>query len=437
MIPRFIINKIKYQANSEEVDNVFNESVLSSICTKLTGQSQFEVVWKNEKNEGRLAILETNKKNFYICISGADPQSGRNSYYQSVPTALRHFLFSVKTSNDEFIVCVQGKKDSHLTKYQMFFSRMILTAGFRIIEVTSGLYTQWKIAPYTHVQDLILARNESKEKNSGNNSTFITDEGKYYHLYGKTFGANGKETTMLCYALLKLSIKPIRLFQILDNGEKTISGEDEKALNCFSTLFACKGITILDDTYEIDEFTSQVYKPKDKNSLRSERFIYNLLQKTNGLKKCALCDCEVQPLIQAAHIYGVAEIKANENLQDLEKRKMALDGNNGLWLCMHHHKLFDSYQIYISLRNIGILSTIDDKQNFNYIKSSITKNKLDAIYDCPDTENYFKYRENAKEEIQKWCSGEKSHTQLQDYYKLNPVYNSSLAANPQEPYGSK
>lgn len=419
MKARFVINKKKYQVNSEEPCVIFNRNVLLSICKSLTGQCNYEVEWLEERNEGRLAILETQDKTFFVTITGANPQAGRNSYYQSVPTALRMFLGRAVKSKFEFVVCVQGDEHSHLTKYQMFISRVILTAGIRIIEVTSGLYSQWGLSPYGTVRELISARNDSKEENSGNNSTYITDEGSYYHVYGKTFGSNGKETTMLCFALMHLSTKPIRLFQILDNETKQISSMDKTALETFSNFYDSMGLEVLDDTYEINEFTSETYKPIEKTPLRSQRFIYSLLQKTNGHKKCALCNCEVQPLIQAAHIYGVAEIKSNNGLSDEQKVKMANDGENGLWLCMHHHKLFDSYQIYISLDKVGILSSIKDEIDLNYIKSSITEPGIGEVYRSAETKKYFEYREKVKDEIHKWCAGKANDKPLQDYYTLN------------------
>ena len=62
---------------------------------------------------------------------------------------------------------------------------------------------------YSTVKDMILARNTLREANSGNKSTYITDEGDYYHIYGKTIGANQKETTLLCFAISAITDKPV------------------------------------------------------------------------------------------------------------------------------------------------------------------------------------------------------------------------------------
>ena len=61
-----------------------------------------------------------------------------------------------------------------------------------------------------------------------------------------------------------------------------------------------------------------------------------------GYKRCALCGCEILELIQGAHIWGVSQISQEASMDDEAKFKHAVDGNNGLWLCQNHHKLFDS-----------------------------------------------------------------------------------------------
>lgn len=439
MKPTFRIKRIPFQVNSEPIEDVYDKNILKYICFELTMTHDFNIEWIKERNEGRLAVFETNQKIFYISISGPNPQGGRNSYFQSVPTAFSIFLKEMQnvSKKGEFIVCIQGKNtNAHLTKYQIFAARMILSSGIRIVDATKSIFNKLKLEPFASIQDLILARKESKGQNLGNNSTFITDEGNAYHLYGKTFGANGKETTMLCFALMNLSTKPIRLFQILDNNEKTISNDDKESIVNFSKYFNTEAIEILDDTYDIDDFTFQTYKPEGKLQLRKPCFIYNLLQKTFGQKKCAICDCEVESLIQAAHIYGVAEIKRNGLLTDREKVKMATDGNNGLWLCMHHHKLFDSYQIYISTSSIGILSTIKNNNQLSFIEDSISENKIDNIYNTRETKEYFVKRELAIKEQEKWCNGRVNPKPLEEFYSsCNQI--SKVVATPTVSYGKK
>jgi HNH endonuclease len=83
------------------------------------------------------------------------------------------------------------------------------------------------------------------------------------------------------------------------------------------------------------------------DSLRSPTYIYNLLEKL-GEKKCSLCNCEIPQIIQGAHIWPVAIIKRASNINIDTKIKHAINGENGLWLCNNHHKLFDINILYIA-----------------------------------------------------------------------------------------
>ena len=95
----------------------------------------------------------------------------------------------------------------------------------------------------------------------------------------------------------------------------------------------------------------------------------NLLCKTNGEKKCAICDCHIEKIIQGAHIYPVHTIKNDSTLTQEEKMEYATDGDNGIWLCENHHKLFDS----------NILTFNNGVVEYNIIKLDRDINYLDDI----------------------------------------------------------
>lgn len=287
-MPTFIIKKDKFQVKGENPQSMFNKHILDRLAMDLTGNSTYDVRWEPGHNEGQFAKLITPLRTFYICLSKSDPGEGRNSYLQSSPTAFANFMTEVKNQGKlgEFVVALRSQGRTYLTDYQKFVIRMLLTIGVKIIDLTD-YNLKCNIKPFSSIEDMIRTRQASKRAN--NNPTFFTDEGENYHLYGKTFGANGKETALLCYAMMKISNKPIRLFQILDNGESSLSGDDVQAFAHFADLYCTPSMDILDDTYEIDEFTSQAYPDTSALQLRQPRFIYNLLEKTNGEKKvCSL-----------------------------------------------------------------------------------------------------------------------------------------------------
>jgi len=95
--------------------------------------------------------------------------------------------------------------------------------------------------------------------------------------------------------------------------------------------------------------------------LRSPRYIYNLLGRL-GPKHCALCNCEIPELIQGAHIWRVADIKKAPNLTIEQKLGHAICGENGIWLCENHHKMFDEGLIYLNRDgNISYRNDIEHK----------------------------------------------------------------------------
>lgn len=147
---------------------------------------------------------------------------------------------------------------------------------------------------------------------------------------------------MLCFAISAITDKPVKLFQILDNASTAISEQDKNAIENYCHRQNKGTIEILDDSYQFDGDDSDTVK----DNLRSPKFIYNLLSKFDGEKKCALCGCKIERIVQAAHIYPVADIRKRDDLNFNDKFRLAVDRDNGIWLCENHHKLFDSGLIW-------------------------------------------------------------------------------------------
>lgn len=88
-----------------------------------------------------------------------------------------------------------------------------------------------------------------------------------------------------------------------------------------------------------------------------------------GDKKCALCNCEIPQIIQGAHIWPVASIKKAHNINQDQKLESAIDGDNGIWLCNNHHKLFD-----INVLIINEEGRLKYKSNMRKIDESYIQN---------------------------------------------------------------
>lgn len=376
MKPKFRINRLGAQDRSPTYDSFLTKEILDDICYRVCNTKDYDIVWIEKRNKGRLITLETENIINYINLSQTGRIQGRNYQVQSIPTALSIFL-SEEANNKKrslfwfYFLPFEGDNE---TKYMLFFYRVMMTVGIKFLNPDFGLeHTQ--LMPYASVKDMIYARNHLREANSGNQSTYITDEGDYYHIYGKTFGANQKETTLLCFAISAITDKPVKLFQIVDNESKEISEQDKEAISNYSRFHGNKTIEILDDSYQFDNDTSDHVH----DNLRSPQFIYNLLNKFGGEKKCVLCECKIDRIIQAAHIYPVAAIRRRNDLDFDNKLRLAVDADNGIWLCENHHKLFDSGLIWFEEGHLVISNKLNP-EDLMFIKQVTTIEQIEPRY---------------------------------------------------------
>lgn len=376
MKPTFKINRLGAQNRSSSYDTFLTKEILDDICYRVLNTNDYEVEWIEKRNEGRLITLETSNTIEYINLSQEGKIGGRNYQVQSIPTALSKYLKEEKrqTKKCSFWFYFLPFIGNNETNYMLFFYRIMKTIGIKFVNPDYGLeHTQ--LIEYSSVKDMINARNNLRSANSGNYSTYITDEGDYYHIYGKTFGANQKETTLLCFAISAITDKPVKLFQIVDNESTEISEQDKQAIIDYSKRNGNKEIEVLDDSYQFDNDTSDTVK----DNLRSPQFIYNLLHKFGGEKKCVLCDCKIDRIIQAAHIYPVASIRKRSDLQFKEKFRLAVDADNGIWLCENHHKLFDSNLIWFEEGQLCISRKLN-AEDLLFIKQVTTIEKIEPQY---------------------------------------------------------
>ena len=332
--PHFII-KNKFQKRSDLYQNILTPNILSDICKKITGTTEYTCFFDNKGyNKGRMAILKYNGCISFISFSDTESQ-GRNASMQSVPSALISYYEESNPKKNIYFYFLPSI-GNHETNYFYFMYRLMLTTGIIFLNHDDNL--SQPINPYNSIEDVILARNINRERNQSNNSSYITKgKNNVIQIYGKTYGANKYETTLFCIAFSKITDCNIELYQICEQNLKTIP------LRCANVINSLGNIRI----YQTDATMEKNYFERE-DSLRSPKFIYNLLAKL-GAKKCNLCGCEIPELIHGAHIWPVASIKRETDLSILEKINFATDGNNGLWLCENHHKMLDEDIISIDI----------------------------------------------------------------------------------------
>lgn len=120
-------------------------------------------------------------------ISFSDEKcEGRNSGIQSVPTAFNRF-FSNAHEDKELFFYFLPCNGNNVTPYYLFMYRLMKTAGFNFSNVPPSLAGQ--ITPFTSIDDIIRARKENGDRNSGNNATYIIKNAPHeYEIFGKTYG---------------------------------------------------------------------------------------------------------------------------------------------------------------------------------------------------------------------------------------------------------
>ena len=359
-IPHFIINN-NFQKRQEKYSDILTMDILSDICERITGAREHTVEFRNQLNKGRLAILIFNNFTNYISLSETEIH-GRNASVQSIPTALVQYQLDESINKNiyfYFLPCVGNFE----TDYFIFIYRLMKTANMIFFNENDFLAN--RITPFNSVEDIIATRNQNQRRN--NNATYLTvNANSTFQVYGKTYGANKYETTLLCLALAKITFYPIELHQIGEGGLTQLPETSREAIIRTNKI----QIFLSDVRLEREEFIHN-------NSLRSSRYIYNLLDKL-GDKKCTFCDCEIPQIIQGAHILSVSDIKNMRHLTFEQQLEYATDGENGLWLCQNHHRLLDVHLLKISENGQIQYHSGVQYSTENYIKLITIKQELSS-----------------------------------------------------------
>ncbi len=338
-VPRFVIKKNmnKSSVTGKSMQNFLTDAVLRDVCLRITGQEEYTVDFVGNDyeddclpesyNKGRLAVLKYGDKNAFISFSEEEAK-GRNSAVQSVGTAF-NIYYQSEAENKELYYYFLGAGVRFQTEFFMNAYRQMQTIGFRFLNAE---VLDLAIVSYGSVEDFISSRKIAAQKNRSNKASYVTKERfKDIEIYGKTYGANKYDAAMLGFTasvLAKRHGQHITLYEIL---EKNLRHMPE---SCARTLKLMGNVDIVPTDLEFDrkQFT-------ENNSLRSPRYKSNLLGRV-GIKRCALCNCEIPEIIQGAHVWPVSIIKKQPLTFD-EQLRHAISGDNGIWLCENHHKLFD------------------------------------------------------------------------------------------------
>lgn len=372
MIAKIKINN-NFQKSSITYRQLLSDNVLKDICIKVTGQDRYNVEFLDETNVGRLVTIKYKGVKNYVTLSETDFNKGRNSAMQSAASALTRFYLDDFTNKNIYFYFLDFNGNP-TTSYLTFMYRLLKTSG--IIFLNDNEKLGFRIQPFNSLNDIIVNRGYMKKRQ--NFSSYITKSASNeIEVYAKTYGANKKEATILCTAMAKIDNSSITVYQVKEKKLTVLPKPDR-------TVMKKLGV-------KLEQIDKELTRESETNhSLRSTIFIYNMLR-IRGAKKCAWCDCNVPEIIEGAHIWPVYKIKGERSVTDEDKRKAAVDGENGIWLCRNHHKLFDAGIITINKDNLKL--KINPKYSqYLYIQSSVLHDDASDYIDSDESLDYLNKR---------------------------------------------
>src|SRR3989339_490605 len=217
--PHFTIRN-RFQKRSELYQHILTRDILSDVCRRITSRRDYTVNFDDTGyNKGRLATLEYNGAINYISFSEFEIGS-RNSFFQSFPSALVKYHQESNTHKNIFFYFLEPDGNIE-TAYFIFMYRLMKTAGTTFLNEADNLTTA--INPFNSVSDIIVQRDLNRGRNRGNVSSYVTiDENDVLQIFGKTYGANKYETTLLCLAIHGITPYAMKLYEIQEGKLKRL-----------------------------------------------------------------------------------------------------------------------------------------------------------------------------------------------------------------------
>ena len=409
-----LINKLfntEEAHNANDINFVLRENLDKVIFSSFGDVVQYDVEIHPKVNikgeeviqNGQYIEVDNGEEKRIIVFSYELANSTRNGYIISkIPIALRKWyecgidvcklqLFLLSVDSDVYDRCKNSNEvyrnvnivnfTTHtINNTQTFVYKLCQTLGIDILNLHElpWAYNQsnyGKLGKFNSVSDVRRLKNEVRGRNTFNEGSYIVEDDDKVVIYGKTFGNNGFETVLIAWVVKMLADKRVFFWQIKD--VRTMSGEERNPSPIASdnlNLLKDLGIVVFDELRDYVSWLSEESVDVGEKEVRDQlEFIKNLLIKFGSdEKKCYLCDCNIQKLIVASHIHRIADIKL-ENCSFEEKRAKAISGDNGLWLCANHDKLFENGLIYFDDCGVLKMSEKLSEEQLQFIKNISTK----------------------------------------------------------------
>jgi len=351
----------------------------------------------NYDEDIRAERLLTGRRNAY----GKDNYHANTYMIQGINKIFSRY-FELKENNPDlklYFYLLDIDKTYPHNKFNLFSYRELATLGFDILnidEVNFKEFEEYGFKPnnsYTNIaypsfNKLMNDKLAISAKNSGNVPAYLqcveTEEEdgtisteKYIYKF-KSLGAQSYDSGITMWALNVLANKENKNLEFLLTLEHygfRKNGSDIKMTKDLTgpvkDLLSRVGIDI---NYETDEeilqernrMMTSFEKAKRNNDLRNQTLFRNNMRAKGMQTKCAICGCDIENILEAAHLWGVSQIKdekgnvinkvlSHDCMHDLidltnpyhndmfyKRYTLVNSGDNGVWLCSNHHGMFDS-----------------------------------------------------------------------------------------------
>ncbi len=348
---------------NQELKQDLSNEVLRDVCLRLYGSDQFSVQQEQRRN-GRYIKVINDDHITYVCFSNPHNDSRNARLMQFISPAYNAF-YDEEISQKRLAIYLIDPNHNDKTNYIRMFYRCFMTLGIDVINVEKLQLED--ISPFTSYEDLRQYRLKTSGRNTHNNSSYFSDDDDQLSFYGKTFGANGMESFVLCLTLSRLTDRPIEFYPVLDSGSTSLSEKQREILAAANVNFG----------ELIDEQSNQdVDLDQPEVALRdTPKFHFNLLKKF-GSKYCYLCGCDMEHLIIGSHIERVTDIKNNPDYSVDDKKARIVAGDNGLWLCANHDKMFEFGIVYFDEAKLEYATNENQKAGEYFLKSLFDLRKI-------------------------------------------------------------
>ncbi len=178
-----------------------NETVVDGVLKELNISVPYETEYI--AGNGRNIVVETENKVIFAVISRKETDSRNAFLSQYVPTVLGQYIEYKTRKQKEICIYLLNTGDGAKTDFILDTYKTAVTMGIRILN--ERFLNIPKIKPYSSFTEWKNAKTERRKYNPSNSSSYAIEDEDGYTVFGKLYGANGKEAAFTACLLARIA----------------------------------------------------------------------------------------------------------------------------------------------------------------------------------------------------------------------------------------